>query len=294
MAITQVSEATPFKTRPRDPGAGAPRRLGRGGEHLARAISAANPTGQTVRVAIKRPIEHMPESSSGVELSDRQANRIGLSILVLIIVLVITTIVYLVWLRSAFTAVRYLSAVAILLLGWTIWAFYIAYRDMQSSAKAIDARIADAARGVAATEPAGVAPAWELARGTLDRYWSRNLSQNYLIFGVSIGAILAGFSLVLWSIGNVLVTKADYHVGVIGAAAGALTQFIGGSFLFLYKSTVEQAAQYNATLERINAVGMAWTILQTMPENSEQEIAAKNGAKVAIVTHIVGANQSQP
>ena len=233
----------------------------------------------------------MSQNPNSVELSDRQANRIGASLIILLIVLAIGTLIYLVWFRSDFTAARYISSLFVICLCWLMWAFYIAYRDMQSSANAIDARIANAARGIAEAEPAGVAPAWELARGTLDKYWNRNLSQNYLIFGVSIGAIVAGFLLVLWSITNA-VTRADYQVGIVGAAAGALTQFIGGSFLFLYKSTVEQAAQYNATLERINAVGMAWTILQTMPESTPDEIAARNEAKLAIVTNIVGGERT--
>ncbi|MGZ3643806.1 MAG: TRADD-N-associated membrane domain-containing protein, partial [Ktedonobacteraceae bacterium] len=57
---------------------------------------------------------------------------------------------------------------------------------------------------------------------------------------------------------------------LIGALAGIITEFIGATFLFIYRSTVQQAANYMKTLERINSVGMATKILDTISNKSQE------------------------
>jgi hypothetical protein len=57
-------------------------------------------------------------------------------------------------------------------------------------------------------------------------------------------------------------------VALISGVAGVITEFIGATFLFLYRSTVQQAAENIKTLERINAVGMAVAILDSISPTS--------------------------
>ena len=56
----------------------------------------------------------------------------------------------------------------------------------------------------------------------------------------------------------------------IGGIAGVITEFIGATFLFIYRSTVRQAASYNQTLERMNSVGMAMQILDSISGESKE------------------------
>jgi hypothetical protein len=55
---------------------------------------------------------------------------------------------------------------------------------------------------------------------------------------------------------------------VVATVAGLITEFIGATFLILYRSTIQQAAGYTKALERINAVGMAMQILDTLSGES--------------------------
>jgi TRADD-N domain-containing protein len=122
----------------------------------------------------------------------------------------------------------------------------------------------------------------ELARATLDKYWTRNLLQNFLVFSFSIAAVAAGFGATLWA-----VLAGPRDVAWIGAIAGAFTQLIGATLLFMYRSTMQQGSVYTATLERINGAGMAWSVVKSMPESSPDEIAAKNGARNILVTQLM-------
>jgi hypothetical protein len=94
---------------------------------------------------------------------------------------------------------------------------------------------------------------------------------------------LSAFVVMVW---GVLVGFYEPHATIpatIGAAAGVLTQFIGATFLFIYRSTLDQATEFNRTIERINSVGMAWYILQTMPDETEDRISQKNEARLALI-----------
>jgi hypothetical protein len=143
-------------------------------------------------------------------------------------------------------------------------------------------------------EPGKATPAWDLARVTLDAYFRRNLSQINIIYYVSIGVMVVGFSLVAWSLyfrGTVPTTGTTNWASVAGAAAGVITQFIGATFLLVYRSALQQASGYTATLERINSVGMAMQILDTMPDNAP-EADLKSHTKAVLTTLLVqGANK---
>ena len=73
----------------------------------------------------------------------------------------------------------------------------------------------------------------------------------------------------------------------VAGLSGVLTQFIGATFLVIYRSTMSQATQYMAILERINTVGMAVQVLDSIPDS---EIALKNSTRASIVTLLLGAS----
>jgi hypothetical protein len=61
-----------------------------------------------------------------------------------------------------------------------------------------------------------------------------------------------------------------FGASIVAAASGIVVQFIGATFLLIYKSTMEQARDYVTVLERINAVGMSIQILESIEGEEPQ------------------------
>lgn len=118
--------------------------------------------------------------------------------------------------------------------------------------------------------PEKIKPAWDMAKNTLEKYFERNLKQIDSIFVISLIAMLAGLLLIIVGI---IVSIIDRNAGgaeLIAVSSGVVTEFIGATFVFIYKSTVSQAKEYAASLERINSVGMSMQILDNI--NSENHM----------------------
>jgi TRADD-N domain-containing protein len=109
--------------------------------------------------------------------------------------------------------------------------------------------------------------AWDLARVKLELYVERNLSQVQSVFWLTVVVIAAGFILIVYGVAKLYASPTAIMPALVTAGAGVLVDFIGASILVIYKSTMAQAKGYVAILERINAVGMAVQILQSLPEN---------------------------
>jgi hypothetical protein len=122
--------------------------------------------------------------------------------------------------------------------------------------------------------------AWELARAKLERYLDRNLSQVRSIFWLTLLTMLAGFVLIGIGVYWALQHPESFRPSILTAGSGVIVNFIGGTFLVLYKSTMEQAKDYVTVLERINAVGMSVQILDTI-DNSEAKLKYETIAEVA-------------
>jgi hypothetical protein len=135
-----------------------------------------------------------------------------------------------------------------------------------------------------------VQPAWDLARATLAKYWNRNLAQNSVIFVSSIIVSTLGFGVTLWGVYAAINNQAPLSASILAAASGAVTQIIGTTFLVIYRSTAQQALEFNRTLERINSVGMAWYVLQAMSEETDAHKKAKDAAKAALVLSVITAS----
>jgi MFS family permease len=118
-------------------------------------------------------------------------------------------------------------------------------------------------------EPGKTKPVWDMAQLTLEIYFSRNLNQIRWIFWLSIAVMSLGFILIVY---GVVVgyqnPQGNWVVAAIGGIAGVLTEFIGATFLFVYKSSMEQADRYTEILERMNFVGMAMQMLDNATEGN--------------------------
>jgi hypothetical protein len=115
-------------------------------------------------------------------------------------------------------------------------------------------------------QPEKAKPAWDLARVTLEAYFNRNLAQIAWIFWLSVVTMMIGFATIIWGVSRALQFPSALEPAKIASLAGIITEFIGATFLFIYRSTIRQANYYSKTLERINSVGMAMQILDTIPD----------------------------
>jgi phosphate/sulfate permease len=119
-------------------------------------------------------------------------------------------------------------------------------------------------------EPEKAKFAWDLARIKLETYFDRNLNQVRMIFFVAVAVMVTGFGFVLWGIQLAIRNPESVKIAIIASASGILTQFIGLTFMAIYRSTMLQATQFMSVLERINTVGMAVQILDSMKDTSSE------------------------
>lgn len=122
--------------------------------------------------------------------------------------------------------------------------------------------------------------AWELARTKLESYLNRNLSQVYSIFWLTLFVMFFGFGLIGFGIYHVYDSPDAFKPSIVAACSGILVNFIGATFMVIYKSTMKQAQEYMGVLERINAVGMSVQILENLKESSH-DLKEKTTAELA-------------
>ncbi|MEZ5944037.1 MAG: hypothetical protein R3C18_21815 [Planctomycetaceae bacterium] len=131
-----------------------------------------------------------------------------------------------------------------------------------------------------AEHPEEVQAAWELAQVKLEAYLNRNLKQVRSIYWLTVAVMTIGFILVGVGVVYVYSGRENLPAAVLSTISGILINFIGGSFLLIYRSTMEQARDYVLVLERINAVGMAVQILDTM-DGGDGELKRRTTAEIA-------------
>jgi hypothetical protein len=109
--------------------------------------------------------------------------------------------------------------------------------------------------------------AWDLANIKLEQYFDRNLHQTNGMFCLALFVVFAGLGLIAWTIMYSLAHAQSGSTLLIEIGAGVITQFIGATFMVLYRSTIQQASSNVEILERINAVGMAMQIIADVPKD---------------------------
>jgi hypothetical protein len=159
------------------------------------------------------------------------------------------------------------------------------YKNYQKSRAATEKKI-ELIEVRAAQEPDKTKFAWDLARAKLEAYFDRNLSQVRMIFLVAVAVMAVGFGFVLWGVLLAISKPESIRTSYIAAISGIISQFIGVTFMVIYRSTMTQANQFMEVLERINTVGMAVQILDAIPEG---EAELKNSTRAEIVALLLSA-----
>ena len=180
------------------------------------------------------------------------------------------------WIPSAFLSI---SAGASIL---AIFDAIVTYKENLRQAK----RLANAQRTVD-EKPQLARPAWELAVVQMEGYFSRNLVQVKAIFWSAVIAMFAGFFVMIYGTWHAFNEPDRLNVTIVSAAAGLVTEFIGATFMLLYRSTLRESSGFMKILERINLVGMAVQILDVIPETELKEKTAVRSEMVRILMESV-------
>jgi len=122
--------------------------------------------------------------------------------------------------------------------------------------------------------------AWDLARLKLENYLNRNLTQIQSIFIWTVIIMIAGFVLIVYGIMQAFTSSQNLNPSIIATTSGILVEFIGATFLALYKSSMLQAKDYVNVLERINAVGMSVQIFESI-DDTESKLKDQTKAEIS-------------
>ncbi len=66
----------------------------------------------------------------------------------------------------------------------------------------------------------------------------------------------------------------------ISFKSGVITEFLGATFLVIYRLTLNEARRHTESLERTNTVGIAMLILDTATLESQRDTVSKNEEKL--------------
>lgn len=155
---------------------------------------------------------------------------------------------------------------------------FFLYLQTESTGSKFEEKAYQQAQVRHAEEPDKAKPVWDMAQLTLESYFRRNLSQIQWIFWLSIVVMTLGFLLILYGVAlSYQNPRENWIVGAIGGIAGIMTEFIGATFLYVYRSSIEQAGKYAEILERMNIVGMSMQILDSVADpNSDPDAIAED------------------
>jgi hypothetical protein len=149
----------------------------------------------------------------------------------------------------------------------------------------VEQQVAEADKRVE-SEPQKAKPSWDLARATLDQYFQNNLRQTWFVFWLSVSVMVVGFVVVIFGVLRAVQSPGAILPATVASLAGVITEFIGATFLLIYRSAIQQAMDFTKALERINVVGMALHILDTLPEQPAPD-DLKSKTKATLVELIV-------
>ena len=118
-------------------------------------------------------------------------------------------------------------------------------------------------------------PAWDLATAKLEAYLSANLKQSNWIFSLSVVVMIIGFVFLTTAIFLTLQNPEFTTPALVAGIGGALTEFIGATFLVLYRSALEHSTNFIKSLDKTSSVGVAMQILDNISTDKDETVREK-------------------
>lgn len=173
--------------------------------------------------------------------------------------------------------------VAVMSFSWMALAHVIGAREHELR---IEQKV-EQAENKAQAEPEKAKYAWDVARINLESYFGRNRVQVAQVFGIAVIVMSIGFIFVCVGVYLAMHRPDTIKPALVAGISGIITQFIGATFMVIYRSTMTQANEFMVILERINTVGMAIQVLDSIPDS---ETTLKNESRAKIVELLLSAN----
>lgn len=190
--------------------------------------------------------------------------------------------------RSSFItniSVGYIIVFVFLIIAKIGFILFVKRTSSANDSKLLEDKI-DKAKVDIEEHPSKILPIWDLANLTLQKYYNKNISQINSIYLLSVIVMLFGFALISSVLISSFYFEMDFKLESLGIVAGIITEFIGATFLFIYKSTVTQALQHSKSLEAINNVGMSIKIIESIEKNAKNE-SEIDAAKIEIAKKLI-------
>ena len=130
-------------------------------------------------------------------------------------------------------------------------------------------------------QPNKIKPTWEYGKFELMEQLEVTKKQIRITFWSSLVAIFIGLTLIFKII---LTDNLAENISILGIIGGIISEFIGATLLFMYKSLIQQVNENLKILERLNFVGIGIKILDTIESDNKQEV---NNAKMKLAQQII-------
>ncbi len=190
--------------------------------------------------------------------------------IIILMVLAIVVIVTMYWLIKSPSFESFLSLLVIV----AIAAVLRSLKDA-SDIFAVSEKDIEVARVRVEQNPDKAKPAWDLATVKLEAYLSANLKQINWIFGLSVIVMIVGFVFLAIAVFLTLQNPEFITPVIVAGVGGALTEFIGATFLVLYRSVVEHSTNFIKSLDKTSSVGVAMQILDNISADKDEMVREK-------------------
>ena len=190
---------------------------------------------------------------------------------IVLVILAIVVIVTLYWLIKSPSLEPFLS----LLVVGAIVSVLVSIKDISSDIFTVSKKDIEVARERVEKNPDKAKPAWDLATAKLEAYLSANLKQINWIFGLSVSVMIIGFVFLVIAVFLSLQNPQLITPVIVAGVGGALTEFIGATFLVLYRSAVEHSANFIKSLDKTSSVGVAMQILDNISTDKDETVQEK-------------------
>jgi len=134
---------------------------------------------------------------------------------------------------------------------------------------------------------------WEAARRKIQYYMHENLNQVRWIFWLTLVAMFLGFLIILCGAALAIIVQTQLASSIVVTLSGVLVEFLGATFLIIYKSTMEQARGYVNILERINNVGMSVRLIERINCEGKRDGIRAQMASEILSLHAVDKNEEK-
>lgn len=141
-------------------------------------------------------------------------------------------------------------------------------------------------------KPEDPAAAWDVASSQLQKYLNINLKQIESIYQLSLRVMMVGFILIVVAIVLAFISPQNSSPALVAGIGGIVTEFIGGTFLFVYRAALEQSRHYIQTLDKTSTVGVALKILEGL-EKKGDAVKEVREARVAIAKLLISQREEK-